>query len=179
MSKIGQRPIPLPQSVKVEVQDKHIVVVGPKGQLQYDLPTFLSLKQEGDILNLACHGSSKREKSGHGLWRSLIANGVKGVVDGWQKSLEVIGTGFNAKMQGATLVLKLGLSHPVNFSPPENIQISVNENKVAITGIDKQLVGQVADQIISLKRPDPYKGKGIRYEGQHIKLKPGKKAKTE
>lgn len=179
MSKIGQKAIPLQQSIKVEVQDKHVVVVGPKGQLEYDIPVFLVIKQEGEQLLMTCNGNSKREKSGHGLWRSLVANGVKGVVDGWQKTLEVVGTGFNAKMQGPTLVLKLGLSHPVNFTPPENIQITTNENKVTISGIDKQLVGQVADQIISIKRPDPYKGKGIRYEGQHIKLKPGKKAKTE
>lgn len=179
MSKIGQKLIPVPSSVQVEIKERDIVVKGSKGTMSLELPRMLKIKQtDGEIL-IERKAESKKHKSAHGLWRSLIANAVQGVDQEWSKKLEVIGTGFNVKQQGNGIVLKLGLSHLVNFSAPEGVKITVEgNNKIIVSGVDKQHVGEVAQQIKSIKKPDAYKGKGIRYEGEHIKLKPGKKAKT-
>ncbi|KKQ38320.1 MAG: 50S ribosomal protein L6 [Candidatus Roizmanbacteria bacterium GW2011_GWA2_37_7] len=179
MSKIGQKIIIVPASVHVEIQDKTIVVKGSKGTISFTLPRFLSVTQTAGSLLVERKGDTKIQKSSHGLFRSLIANAVSGVETVWSKRLEVIGTGFNVKKQEKGIVLKLGLSHLVVFSPPDEIQLATEENNIIIvSGVDKQKVGEVAQQIKSIKKPDIYKGKGIRYEGEHIKLKPGKKAKT-
>lgn len=179
MSKIGQKSIPVSTAVQVTIVDREITVKGAKGNISLTLPRILKIVQnQGDLL-IERKGETKKHKSTHGLWRSLIANAVHGVDFGWSKKLEVVGTGFNAKQQGKGIVLKLGLSHPVEFLAPEDVQITVEgNNSIIISGVDKQRVGEIAQQIKSIKKPDAYKGKGIRYDGEHIKLKPGKKAKT-
>jgi large subunit ribosomal protein L6 len=152
--------------------------MSPSGRT-YTLPRFITLKKENDVVTVSRNNDTKQQKSSHGLYRSLLSNAVKGVETGWNRRLEVIGTGFNAKMQGQGIILKIGFSHPVIYKAVEGIQLSVEGNNIiVIFGADKQLVGQVAHQIKMIKKPDIYKGKGIRYEGERIKLKPGKKAKT-
>ncbi len=179
MSKIGQNPIPVSNSVQVEIQDHTVRVKGAKGELSFELPHFLSIRNEENTLYIERKSDAKRQKASHGLYRSVIANAVKGVDQAWTKRLEIVGTGFNGKMQGRDLNLKLGLSHPVIFKAPEGIQLTMEGNNIIIvSGIDKQQVGEVAHQIKSLRKPDAYKGKGIRYEGEYVRVKPGKKAKA-
>lgn len=179
MSKIGQNPVTIPRDVTVQIQDTTISIKGPKGELAYTLPHFLKPEIVGNILTISRKNDSKRQKSLHGLFRTLIQNAIIGVENVWSKKLEIVGTGFNGKMQGQGLVLKLGYSHPVVIAPVDGITFALEGNTtIVVSGIDKQLVGQVAQQIKSNKKPDSYKGKGIRYEGEYIKLKPGKKAKT-
>ena len=179
MSKIGQKPIQVPSAVTVGIQDYTVNVKGAKGQVSYTFPRFITIKRENDMLHIGRKGDAKQQRSSHGLYRSLIANAVKGVDTGWSRRLEVVGTGFNVKPQGQGITLKVGFSHPVIFEAVPGIQITTEGNNIIIvSGADKQLVGQVAHQIKILRKPDVYKGKGIRYEGERIKLKPGKKAKT-
>lgn len=179
MSKIGQKPIQVPSAVTVEIQDHSVKVKGPKGEVSYTMPRYISIKRENDILTVERKGDNKDQRSSHGLYRSLIANAVKGVDTGWNRRLEVVGTGFNVKMQGQGITLKVGFSHAVIYNTVPGIQLSTEGNNIIIvSGADKQLVGQVAYQIKMLRKPDVYKGKGIRFEGERIKLKPGKKAKT-
>lgn len=179
MSKIGEKPIQVPSSVTVDVQDYTVNVKGAKGEVSYTFPRFITIKRENDILHIGRKGDAKQHRSSHGLYRSLIANAVKGVETGWDKRLEVVGTGFNVKMQGQGITMKIGFSHPVVFEAVPGITLSTEGNNIIIvSGADKQLVGQVAYQIKLVKKPDVYKGKGIRFEGERIKLKPGKKAKT-
>lgn len=179
MSKIGFTPITVAQTVKIELTEKSISISGSKGSLSFDLPYFITVSMENDKLILNRKGDGKRQKSTHGLLRSLINNAVKGVDTGWSKRLEVVGTGYNVKMQGADANFKLGLSHPVIFKAPKGIQLTVEGNNIVIvSGYNKQQVGEVASQIKALKKKDAYKGKGLRYEGERVKLKPGKKAKA-
>lgn len=179
MSKIGYSPISVASSVQITIDGQVVTVKGSKGELSFELPHFLSIKLEDGALSIDRNGDGKRQRASHGLYRSLISNAVKGVEDMWSKRLEIVGTGYNGKMQGRDLNLKLGLSHPVIFKSPEGVQLTMEGNNIIIiTGIDKQQVGEVAHQIKLLKKPDAYKGKGIRYEGEYIRLKPGKKAKT-
>lgn len=179
MSKIGQNPIPVPSTVIVAIQDQSVRVTGPKGVLTIELPHFLSITQDNGFLLVTRKTDAKRQKSSHGLYRSLIANAVAGVENMWSKRLSIVGTGYNGKMQGQDVAMKLGLSHLVVFKAKEGITLSMEGNNlIIVSGVDKQLVGEVAQQIKILRKPDPYKGKGIRNEGQIIKLKPGKKAKT-
>jgi len=180
MSKIGQKPLKVPESVQLEIQEGKVEVKGVKGQMTLAIPPYMSVeKDENGIVYVKRESDTKKQKSVHGFYRKLLENAVKGVNDLWNKKLEIQGTGFNVKMQGQSIVMKLGLSHQVNYQPPEGIQLATEENNIIIvSGIDRQLVGEIAHQIKSIKKPDPYKGKGIRYQGEHIKLKPGKKAKT-
>lgn len=179
MSKIGNSPIKVPSNVKVEILESEVVVTGSRGVLSINTPHYLVVTVESDVINISRNSDGKRQKSNHGLYRSLISNAVIGVDKGWLKKLEIVGTGYNVKLQGADLNFRLGYSHPVVFKPQKGIQLSVEGNNiVVISGCDKQLVGEVAQQIKSLKKPDPYKGKGIRYLGEYVKLKPGKKAKA-
>lgn len=180
MSKIGEKPIEVPDLVEVTIESKsHILVKGPKGQLGIDIPHEISVTQEGNIIRVMRSKDAKKDKSFHGLVRSLIANAVYGVSEGWSKRLEVVGTGYNVKMQGKDLVFKVGYSHLVEFKADEDITFSTEGNNICIvSGINKQRVGEIAHRIKSIRKPDPYKGKGIRYEGEYIKLKPGKKAKV-
>jgi len=179
MSKIGNTPITVPSTVQLMIEKLLITVKGKEGELKFKFPTVLDLKQEGDKLTLKTKNDGKKTRSLHGLYRQLLANAIKGVETPWTKKLEVVGTGFNVKLQGEDIVFKIGYSHPVVFKKTANIKFQVEgNNKVTVLGIDKQLVGQVAFQIKKLREPDVYKGKGIRYLGEVIKLKPGKKVKA-
>lgn len=179
MSKIGQKAIPVSGSVQLTIQDNAILVKGPKGEMKVVFPGNISVVKENDTLIVKRDGNSTKSKADHGLFRSLIANAVSGVENLWTKNLEVVGTGFNVKLQGQDLIFKIGYSHPVIFKKIEGITYQVDgNNKCIVSGIDKQLVGQTAFQIKLLRKPDVYKGKGIRYEGEVVRIKPGKKAKT-
>ena len=179
MSKIGQKPIQVPASVQVEINESIVTVRGSKGEVTYQLPRFISIERQEDSLIVKRKDDSKDQKAQHGLYRSLIANAVTGVDTGWNQRLEIVGTGFNAKMQGAAVAFKIGYSHPVVFNAVPGITLTVEGNNIVIvSGADKQLVGQVAHQIKMIRKPDVYKGKGIRYEGERVRIKPGKKAKA-
>jgi len=177
MSRIGKKAIPLPEKVKVDARgDGSILVEGPKGKLSWKAPKEISLAVESNEVVVKRSGDTSREKSMHGLSRSLVANMLAGVSNGFVKDLEIHGVGFRAAVQGNILNLSLGFSHPVHFPIPEGIKITVADNtKVKIEGIDKQLVGQVAADIRRYYPPEPYKGKGIRFAGEVIRRKEGKK----
>lgn len=179
MSKIGNNPIQFSSSVQVRTENDQVKIKGQGGEIDFYLPKVLKFIIEKDKIILKRTDEQKKTKSLHGLYRQLINNAIIGVEVPWQKKLEVVGTGYNVKLQGEDLVFKIGYSHPVIFKKQPNIRYEVQgSNKVVVLGPDRQLVGQVAHQIRMLKEPDPYKGKGIRYEGEYIKLKPGKKVKT-
>ncbi len=179
MSKIGNNPIKIPSSVQLTVDGERVNVKGSQGELNFLIPRGLKVKRVEEKLLVERNGEGKKIKSMHGLFRQLIFNAVTGVETPWQKKLEVVGTGFNVKLQGEDLVFKVGYSHPVIFKKIANLVYKVEgNNRAVVSGVDKQLVGQVAHQIKILKKPDAYKGKGIRYAGEVLKLKPGKKVKT-
>jgi large subunit ribosomal protein L6 len=179
MSKIGNKVIPVSSGTQVTIEGKHITVKGSKGELSYTLPDQLTVVKENDTLVVKRLNEVKTTKALHGLYRSIIANAVTGVETPWTKKLEVVGTGFNVKLQGQDLVFKIGYSHTVTYKAMPGISFQVDGNtKLAVVGPDKQLVGQVAYQIKLIRKPDVYKGKGIRYEGERIRLKAGKKAKA-
>ncbi|MEI6532259.1 MAG: 50S ribosomal protein L6 [Candidatus Roizmanbacteria bacterium] len=179
MSKIGQKPVQVPGTVKVDIQQNMISIEGKNGIITIELPSSIIVKIDNGILNVERKTENKDTKAKHGLFRSLISNAVVGVEKAWEKRLEVVGTGFNVKMDGDNLFFKLGYSHPVIFNKVGGVKFMVEgNNKVIVAGADKQLVGQVAHQIKILRKPDVYKGKGVRYEGEKVRIKPGKKAKT-
>lgn len=179
MSRIGEKSILVPDSVAVTLEGKTVVVKGSKGELTIILPREINIEKNEKELILKTNKSTKKAKSLHGLYRQLVYNAVSGVEKPWEKRLEIVGTGFNVKLQGEDLVFKLGYSHNIVFKKKENIMFKVEgSRKVVILGIDKQLVGEIAHQIKILKKPDVYKGKGIRYQGEQLRIKPGKKAKT-
>lgn len=179
MSKIGQKPVIIPQSVTVEIGDLKITVKGKDGMLVIPLTSGITAVNENGSLLFSRANNSKHQKSLHGLYRSLVSNAVIGVETPWEKKLEVVGTGFNVKLQGADLVFKVGYNHPVVFKKVDGITFAVEgTNKVSIKGIDKQLVGEIAFKVKMIKKPDVYKGKGIKYAGEKLRIKPGKKAKT-
>jgi large subunit ribosomal protein L6 len=179
MSKIGQKPIQVPASVQVEINEGLVTVRGSKGEVKYELPRFITVTKDGESLLVTRKDDSKKQKAHHGLYRSLIANAVVGVDKGWSKRLEIVGTGFNAKMQGAAVAFKIGYSHPVVFNAVPGVTFATEGNNIVIvSGADKQLVGQVAYLMKLIRKPDIYKGKGIRYEGEKVRIKPGKKAKA-
>lgn len=176
MSRIGNKAIELPEKVKVNVgTDGAVAVEGPKGKLSWKLPREISAKVENNHVSLARAAETRSVKALHGLSRALLNNMVRGVSEGFTKNLEIEGVGFKAAVQGQTLNVSLGFSHPILFPIPKEIKIAVTENtKIAITGIDKQLVGQVAADIRRFYPPEPYKGKGVRYAGEQIRRKEGK-----
>lgn len=169
----------VPSGVSVAVSDHQVAVKGPKGQLVLEYPEPISVSVEGATVNVARPNDEKRNRALHGLTRTLIANMVEGVTSGFQKNLEIQGVGYRAQLQGKKLGLQLGFSHPVVFDPPTGIEIKVEgQNKIQISGADKQQVGQVAAHIRSIRPPEPYKGKGIRYQGERVRRKLGKAGKT-
>ncbi|MCX7712574.1 MAG: 50S ribosomal protein L6 [Chthoniobacterales bacterium] len=176
MSRLGKRPIPIPDKVKVTSSaEGHVTVEGPKGKLEWDLPPGISLALEKDSVCVTRSNDSRQSKAFHGLSRALLANMIVGVSNGYRKELEIHGVGFRAAVQGKTLNLSLGKSHPILYPIPENVKISIAENtKITVEGIDKQVVGQVAANIRNFYPPEPYKGKGIRYVGEQIRRKSGK-----
>ena len=179
MSRIGLKPIPVPNAVQIDIADGNVVTVkGPKGQLQRQLPADMILEREGETLVVKRPSEARQHKALHGLTRTLLSNMVVGVTDGFKKELEINGVGYRAAKDGNTLVLNVGYSHPVRFPIPEGIDITVDAKTghITITGIDKQKVGQTAAEIRSLREPDPYKGKGIKYSDEVIRRKAGKAA---
>ncbi|HIE58416.1 MAG TPA: 50S ribosomal protein L6 [Persephonella sp.] len=178
MSRIGKKPIEIPNGVEVKIEEGNLITVkGPKGQLTQKFNPELKIVKEDNIIKIERPNDSSFMRAIHGTTRALIANMVKGVTEGFTVELEIVGIGYRAAMKGKTLEMQLGYSHPVVYEPPEGIQISVEGNtNIKVSGIDKQLVGQVAAEIRDFRKPDPYKGKGIRYKGEQLKLKPGKAA---
>jgi large subunit ribosomal protein L6 len=177
MSRVGRKPVPIPGEVSVKIEGSRITVTGPKGELsQTTHPSMKVELAEGELV-VSRPSDIKFHKSLHGLTRSLIANMVTGVTSGYEKSLEIQGIGYKAVLSGKKLQLSLGLSHPVLLSLPDGIGVKLDgPSKIRISGIDKQLVGQVAAKIRSFRPPEPYKGKGIRYEGEMVRKKAGKTA---
>lgn len=175
MSRIGNKPISVPSGVKVALDENIVKVEGPKAKLTKALPPLVELKIEDNLLTLSRVEESSRARAMHGLARSLIASMVIGVSEGFKKDLEIIGVGYRAAIGGNKLTLSLGYSHPVEFIVPDGITVNVTDNtKLSIEGADKQVVGQVAATIRKFRQPEPYKGKGIRYVGEHIVMKEGK-----
>jgi large subunit ribosomal protein L6 len=175
MSRIGKQPIAIPAKVKVEVKGQKVLVEGPKGKLDWELPKRTSLKVEGNNIVVSRAGEDARSKALHGLSRALVNNMVKGVAEGFVKKLEIQGVGFKAAVQGKVVNLSLGFSHPINYNIPEQIKVTVEENtKLTVEGPDKRVVGLVASEIRSFYPPEPYKGKGVRYAGEHVQRKEGK-----
>lgn len=178
MSRIGNAPVVIVSKVTVEKAGKTLSVSGPKGNLKIEVDPAIAVEIEGEKVIVKRKGEQKNIKALHGLTRSLIANMVKGVTDGWSKNLELVGVGFRAQSVGDQLILNVGYSHTVELTAPEGITFEVSENtKIKVLGIDKQLVGQVAANIRKVRIPDVYKGKGIRYEGEYVRKKLGKTGK--
>lgn len=175
MSRIGKKPITVPANVKVNISNSKVIVEGPKGKLEYTLHPNFKAELKGPSLTIHRPSDFKEDLALHGLARSMINNMIKGVTDGFTKSLEIQGVGYRAQLQGKTLVLQLGFTHPVNFQIPEGIVIEVPKpTDIIIKGIDKQKVGQAAADIRAYFEPEPYKGKGIRYTGEYVRKKAGK-----
>jgi large subunit ribosomal protein L6 len=178
MSRIGKKPIALPQGVKVDIKDGMVLVDGPKGSLSRPLLEGIQLDMEEGSLLVKRANDTKRVRSYHGLMRTLVANMVDGVSKGFEKKLEIVGIGYRSEIQGSNIVLYLGYSHPINFPLPTGISADVEKQTlVTIKGIDKELVGQVSAKIRDLRRPDPYKGKGVKYSGEILRKKAGKTGK--
>lgn len=179
MSRIGQAPIEVPSGVTVSVAAGRVTVNGPKGELQRVLPEDIVVEVKDDVITVAREKESREVKALHGLVRSLIANMVQGVTQGYEKSLEIHGVGYRAALQGKSLEIQVGYSHPVKKEAPQGIEYEVPApTKIVVRGIDKELVGQTAAEIRSIRKPEPYKAKGIRYEGEHVRRKSGKAAKA-
>ncbi len=175
MSRIGKQPIAIPPQVKVEVKGQHVLIEGPKGKLKFELPKRTTLKVDKGSMLVSRDGNDAQAKALHGLSRALINNMVRGVSEGFVKKLEIQGVGFKAAVQGKVVNLNLGYSHPINYAIPDQIKVTVEENtKVTIEGPDRQVVGQVAAELRGFYPPEPYKGKGVRYVGEHVQRKEGK-----
>ncbi|HSQ33946.1 MAG TPA: 50S ribosomal protein L6 [Peptostreptococcaceae bacterium] len=179
MSRIGVKPISIPAGVEVTIDANNTVTVsGPKGSLTQKLTSDLTIKNEENIITVERPTNNKKHKSLHGLTRTLIANMVEGVTNGYEKKLELVGVGYRAQKQGSKLVLSLGFSHPVEMEDPEGITVEVpNQTEILVRGIDKQIVGNYSAKIRSWREPEPYKGKGIRYAGEVVRRKEGKTGK--
>ena len=175
MSRIGNAPIEVPEKVQIKLEGNTITAKGPSGELSYDMPDSIELKQEGNVLSFSRPNNSKSNKSLHGLSRAVVNNMVQGVNEGFKKVLNIEGVGFRAELKKDRLLLSLGFSHPVLVIPPDGVKFATpSQTSVEISGADKQLVGEVASKIRQLRKPEPYKGKGIRYEGEYIRRKAGK-----
>ncbi|HBZ02411.1 MAG TPA: 50S ribosomal protein L6 [Lachnospiraceae bacterium] len=178
MSRIGKMPIAVPAGVTVDIAENNKVTVkGPKGELSRALAPEMEIKQDGDIITVSRPNDLKRNRALHGLTRTLLNNMIIGVTDGYTKTLEVNGVGYRAAKQGKKLVLNLGYSHPVEMEDPEGLETKVEDNKIIVSGIDKEKVGQYAAEIRSTRAPEPYKGKGIKYDYEVIRRKVGKTGK--
>jgi large subunit ribosomal protein L6 len=179
MSRIGKMPIAIPSGVTVNIAGESVTVKGPKGQLSRSLPTEMRLNLEGNTLTVARPSESKKHRAYHGLTRSLLANMVEGVSKGFEKTLEIVGVGFRAEKVGEKLVIRIGFSHSVEVIPLPGITLSVEgNNRIKVSGINKEDVGEMAAEIRAIRPPDAYKGKGIRYAGEVVHLKPGKAGKV-
>lgn len=178
MSRIGRRPISIPDKVTVTIDGATVTVKGPKGQLSRELVPEVTVEQADGTVQVNRRDESRIARQRHGLSRTLVANMVEGVSQGFQKRLEIQGVGYRAQVQGRNLLLNMGYSHPVTIEPPEGIQLAVENNtNVIISGIDKEAVGNIAARIRDVRPPEPYKGKGIRYAGEMVRRKVGKTGK--
>jgi len=179
MSRIGKMPIQIPSGVKVNIEGESITVNGPKGELSRKIPTDMIVNLESDVLTVSRPSDNTKHRSYHGLTRSLLANMVEGVSKGFEKKLEIVGVGYRAEKTGDNLTLRMGYSHPVVVTPLPGTTLSVEgNNRITVSGIDKEVVGEMAAEIRAIRRPDAYKGKGIRYAGEVVRLKPGKAGKA-
>ena len=179
MSRVGQKPIPIPAGVEVAIDGSRVTIKGPRGELHHDAPPSITVIREGEELLVSRPDDERDNRALHGLTRSLVANMVTGVADGFVRDLEIVGVGYRAVAQGPTrLELQLGFSHPVQFEAPDGVTFEVPQpTRISVRGCDKQLVGQVAANIRKIRKPEPYKGKGIRYAGERVLRKAGKSAK--
>jgi large subunit ribosomal protein L6 len=177
MSCIGKRPIPIPKEVKIDLVEDRLSVTGPKGKLERRIDSGVSIRTEEDQLLVSVDESLKNAKALHGLFRALIANMVTGVSKGFERALEIVGVGYRAEVSGRTAVFHLGYSHPIQFELPEGIDARVEKTRFVLSGIDKELLGETAARIRALRKPEPYKGKGVRYENEMVRRKAGKSAK--
>ena len=179
MSRIGRMPITVPPGVTVNIEEEKVTVSGPKGELSRSLPSEMRINLENDTLTVSRPSDSKEHRSRHGLTRSLLANMVEGVSRGFEKVLEIVGVGYRAEKAGDKLVIRIGYSHPVEVTPLPGISLAVEgANRIKVTGINKEVVGEMAAEIRAIRPPDAYKGKGIRYAGEVVRLKPGKAGKV-
>lgn len=178
MSRVGKAPIPIPDKTKVDIKGIAVTVTGPKGTLSMEMHPDMSAAIENNEILVQRPSESKKHRSLHGLTRALLNNMVVGVTDGYSKVLKMIGVGYRAEMKGKMLTLYLGYSHPIHLIPPDgiNIEVEPKENTITVSGIDKELVGQVAAKVRGYRKPEPYKGKGVRYVGEHVRSKAGKTA---
>ena len=174
MSRIGKKPVPLAAGAKVSVAGQLVKVEGPKGKLERQIHPLISVKLEDGNLVVTRPNDEKQTKALHGLERSLLANMVEGVLNGYRKSLEIQGVGYKAEQKGKNIVLSVGYANTIPVEIPSNVAVQLEGAKIHITGPDKQAVGQFAAQLRAIRKPEPYKGKGIRYEGEQVKIKPGK-----
>jgi large subunit ribosomal protein L6 len=179
MSRVGRKIIPIPKGVQVTVSDSKLLVQGPKGKLETPVPPGIAFAVKGTELACTRTNDERQQRAFHGMARALANNAVKGVTEGFSKELDIVGVGYKAAVEGKKVVFSLGFSHPVEFPIPEGIKIAVDkQTRVTVSGIDRQQVGQVAAEIRSLRKPDPYKQKGIRYVGEVLKKKAGKAGAT-
>ena len=179
MSRVGQAPITVPEGVSIGLAAGLVTVNGPRGELQRALPEGITVAEEDGVISVTREGEGSDVKALHGLVRSLIANMVQGVTQGYEKSLEIHGVGYRAAKHGNDIELAVGFSHPVRKAAPDGIEFDVpTPTRITVRGIDKELVGQTAAEIRAIKKPEPYKAKGIRYEGEHVRRKGGKAAKA-
>lgn len=175
MSRIGKKVLTIPQGVQVTIDNTHTTVKGPKGQLEWDMPEAISYEMKDGTITFSRNSDEKHVRALHGLTRALIASMVEGVTQGFSKKLQIEGVGYRAELRGKNLLLTVGYSHPVLFIPPTGITFAVSSpTAFSIAGIDKQLVGEIAAKIRRVRPPEPYKGKGIRYEGEQVRRKAGK-----
>ena len=175
MSRIGKKPIPVPEKVKVEIKPDQVVVSGPKGSVTNPIPPGIRFEQKDKQVVAVRKDDSGAQRAFHGLARALVANAVRGVTEGFSKELEIVGVGYRAEQRKNSVVFTLGFSHPIEYPIPPGINMTVDkQTRLVITGVDRQQVGQIAANIRSLKKPDPYKNKGIRYVGERLKKKAGK-----
>ena len=178
MSRIGKRPIPIPAKVSVEIKGTHLSVKGPKGTLEKQLPDKVIIVQEGETITVTRQDESRTARERHGLVRTLVANMVDGVAQGFERRLEIQGVGYRAQAQGNKLTLNVGYSKPVEMIMPQGIEVKVENNtQLTVSGIDKELLGDTAAKIRAVRPPEPYKGKGIRYQGEFVRRKAGKTGK--
>ena len=174
MSRIGKKPIAIPKGVEVKLKGAQLTIKGPKGELNLSVHPDVKLDMEGDSISVSVVDETRESRSIHGLFRVLIDNMVTGVTKGFERVLEIVGVGYRAELKGRTAVFNLGYSHPINFELPEGIDAKIEKTKITLSGIDRELLGMTAAKIRSFRKPDPYKGKGIKYAGEMIRRKAGK-----
>jgi len=179
MSRIGKMPIPVPEGVTVDIKDRNITVKGPKGELSRAIPEDMLVKVADGVMTVSRPSDSKKHRAYHGMTRSILANMVEGVSRGFEKTLEIVGVGYRAEKTGDKLVFRIGYSHPVEVTPLPGVTLAMEgNNRVKVSGINKEIVGEMAANIRAIRPPDAYKGKGIRYTGEYVRIKPGKAGKV-